>query len=258
MQAVARTGSVVVSEATRKLVEGYFQLQSIGPTKVKGVNEPVHVYEVTGLGPLRTRLQRAASRGYTKFVGREREMEALRRSAELARQGHGQIAAAVAEPGVGKSRLFDEFKARNQSDWMVLKALSVSHGKPTAYLPLVELLHDYFGIVLDDEPRRRREKVAGKVTMLDRSLEENLPHLFALLGIVEGVDPLVGMDEEIRRWRTQDAIKRNRAAPTTSPPGWLRARPAEILSIPDRVREALSLAKKVNAKGRLAVAVSID
>src|SRR5262249_5287876 len=108
MQAVARSGSGAVSEATRKLVEGYFQLQSIGPTKLKGVNEPVHVYEVTGLGPLRTRLQRAASRGYTKFVGREREMGALRRSAELARQGHGQMAAAVAEPGVGKSRLFHE------------------------------------------------------------------------------------------------------------------------------------------------------
>jgi len=77
MQAVARTGSVVVSEATRKLVEGYFRLKSIGPTKVKGVSEPVQVYEVTGPGPLRTRLQRAASRGYTKFVGREREMEAL-------------------------------------------------------------------------------------------------------------------------------------------------------------------------------------
>src|SRR5215471_8861720 len=103
----------------------------------------------------------------TKFVGREREMEALRRSAGLARQGHGQIAAAVAEAGVGKSRLVYEFKATNQTDWMVLEALSVSHGKATAYLPLVELLHDYFGIDPDDEPRRRREKVAGKVGMLD-------------------------------------------------------------------------------------------
>jgi hypothetical protein len=91
MQAVARSGSVVVSEATRKLVEGYFQLKSIGPTRVKGVNEPIHVYEVTGLGPLRTKLQRSANRGYTKFVGRELEMGALKHAAELAREGHGQI-----------------------------------------------------------------------------------------------------------------------------------------------------------------------
>jgi len=84
MQAVARTGSVVVSEVTRKLVEGYFQLRSIGPTRVKGVTEPVQVYEVTGLGPLRTRLQRSAAHGYTKFIGREREMDTMKHAAELA------------------------------------------------------------------------------------------------------------------------------------------------------------------------------
>ena len=99
MQAVARTGSVVVSEATRKLVEGYFQLKAIGPTKVKGISEPIQVHEVVGLGPLRTRLQRAASRGYTKLVGRQREMETLKHAAGLAQAGHGQIVAAVAEPG---------------------------------------------------------------------------------------------------------------------------------------------------------------
>src|SRR6516165_9272866 len=122
MQAVARTGSVVVSEATRKLVEGYFQLKSIGPTKVKGISEPIQVYEVTGLGPLRTRLQRAASRGYTKFVGRHAEMEALKRAAERSETGHGQIVAAIADAGVGKSRLFDEFKATSQFGWTRLEA----------------------------------------------------------------------------------------------------------------------------------------
>src|SRR5262249_37326825 len=73
MQAVAPTGSIAISETTRRLVEGYFALKSLGPTKVKGVSEPVNVYEVTGLGPLRTRLQRSAGRGLTKFVGREHE-----------------------------------------------------------------------------------------------------------------------------------------------------------------------------------------
>jgi class 3 adenylate cyclase len=113
MQAVAPTGSIAISEQTRKLVEGYFQLRPLGPTRIKGVSEPVNVYEVTGLGPLRTRLQRAAGRGLTKFVGREREMEALEHAAEQARSGHGQIVAAIAEAGTGKSRLFYEFKAKN-------------------------------------------------------------------------------------------------------------------------------------------------
>ncbi|MGA7871219.1 MAG: adenylate/guanylate cyclase domain-containing protein, partial [Candidatus Binatus sp.] len=129
MQAVAPVGSIAVAEPTRKLCEGYFALQPLGPTKVKGVSEPVNVYEVTGLGPLRTRLQRSAGRGYTKFVGRNREMDAMKAAAEQAKTGHGQIVAAIGEPGVGKSRLLFEFKAVSQSGWMVLEAFSVSHGK---------------------------------------------------------------------------------------------------------------------------------
>ena len=85
MQAVAPTGSIAISGQTRKLVEGYFQLKGLWPTRVKGVSEQVEVYEVTGLGPLRTRLQRSAGRGLTKFVGREREMEALKHAAEQAK-----------------------------------------------------------------------------------------------------------------------------------------------------------------------------
>jgi AAA ATPase domain len=105
------------------LCEGYFLLKSLGLTRVKGISEPIHVYEVNGLGPLRTRLQRSVGRGLTKFVGREREMEALRHSLEQARTGRGQIVAAMAEPGVGKSRLFFEFKATSQSGWMVLETV---------------------------------------------------------------------------------------------------------------------------------------
>src|ERR1019366_5624450 len=110
MQTAAPVGSIAVSEATRKLCEGYFILKPLGATKVKGVSEPVNVYEATGLGPLRTRLQRSAGRGLTKFVGREREMEALKHAAQQAKGGSGQIVAAMAEAGTGKSRLFFEFK----------------------------------------------------------------------------------------------------------------------------------------------------
>src|SRR5258708_32430932 len=111
MEALARTGSTAIGEDTRRLVGGFFALGALGRTIVKGVSEPVNVYEVTGLGPLRTRLQRSAGRGLTKFVGREREMEALKHTAEQAKSGHGQIVATMAEAGVGKSRPYCEFKA---------------------------------------------------------------------------------------------------------------------------------------------------
>jgi class 3 adenylate cyclase len=124
LQTLATPGSTVITGSMRGLVEGYFQLKELGPTRIKGVSEPVKLFEVTGLGPLRTRLQRAAGRGLTKFVGREREIEALRHAATLARDGRGQLVAVIAEPGVGKSRLFYEFKLRSQSDWLLLEAFS--------------------------------------------------------------------------------------------------------------------------------------
>ena len=98
----------------------------------------------------------------------------MRRALELAREGHGQIVAAMGEPGVGKSRLFFEFKAVAQSGCLVLEAYSVSHGKASAYLPVIDLLKSYFEIAAEDDERKRREKVAGKIVMLDRTLEDTL------------------------------------------------------------------------------------
>ena len=111
MQTVAATGTITATEDTRKLCEGYFTFRSLGPTRVKGVSEPVNVHEVTGLGPLRTRLQASARRGLSRFVGREAELAQMKRALELAKSGRGQIVAAVGEAGVGKSRLFFEFQA---------------------------------------------------------------------------------------------------------------------------------------------------
>ena len=208
MQTVAPISSIAATQQTRKLCEGYFTFKPLGPTTVKGVSEPVNVFEVTGLGPLRTRLQVAAQRGLTKFVGRQAELEQMKRALELARSGHSQIVAAMDEPGVGKSRLFFEFKAIAQSGCLVLEAYSVSHGKASAYLPLIDLLKSYFEIMPEDDERKRREKVAGKIVMLDRALEDTLPYLFGLLGIAEGDDPLAELDPQLKRRRTLEAIKR--------------------------------------------------
>jgi predicted ATPase len=208
MQVVAPTGSIAISEATRKLVEGYFLVKALGPAMVKGLAEPVNVYEVTAIGALRTRLQASAQRGLTRFVGRETELMQMRRALESAREGHGQIVAAMGEPGVGKSRLFFEFKAVAQSGCLVLEAYSVSHGKASAYLPVIDLLKSYFEIVNEDDERKRREKVAGKVVILDRTLEDTLPYLYSLLGISESDDPLAPLDPQTRRRRTLEAIKR--------------------------------------------------
>src|SRR6266478_2590041 len=179
MEALAPTGSIAVTETTQRLCEGYFTFRALGPARVKGVSEPVNVHEVTGIGTLKTRLQRAAGRGLTKFVGREQEMAEMRRVLELAKQGRGQIVAAIGEAGLGKSRLFYEFKATAQSGCLVLETFSVSHGKASAYLPIIDFLNNYFEIEAEDDARKRREKVGVKVLILDRRLEDTLPYMFA-------------------------------------------------------------------------------
>jgi predicted ATPase len=135
-------------------------------------------------------------------------MTALKHAAELARQRHGQIVAVKGDPGVGKSRLFFEFKATSQSGWMVLETFSVSYGKASAYLPLIDLLQSYFKIVNDDEPRTRREKITGRVLALERALEDTLPYLFALLGLTDSNDPVAQMDVRVKKRRTLEAVTR--------------------------------------------------
>ena len=208
MQTAAPADGIVVSDDTRRLVEGYFELRGLGPTEIKGIAEPVNVYEVVGTGTLHSHFDLAARRGLTKFVGRERELEQMQRALELAMSGNGQIVAVVAEAGTGKSRLFYEFKAKLPADCKLLEAYSVSHGKASAWLPVLELLRDYFGIQDTDDPATRREKVRTALEGLDPALQDPLPYLFGLLGIVEGADPLAQMDPQIKRQRSLDAIKR--------------------------------------------------
>src|SRR6266849_4545389 len=157
MEGLAPGGSVVVSEHTYKLAEGYFEFKPLGAARVKGVSEPVNIYEVLGVGPLRTRLQVAARRGLVRVVGRQNELEQMKRALEQAKAGHGQIVGVMDEPGVGKSRLFHEFKMLSQKDCLLLETFSVSHGKAYPYLPLIELLNNYFPTTPPDDERRRRE-----------------------------------------------------------------------------------------------------
>src|SRR5262245_9392986 len=183
MEQLADPGTIVVTPATLGLVEGRVEVASLGPVVIKGITEPLEVFEVTGVGVASTRLRAAARRGLTRFVGRDGELEQLWRSQELAAKGRGQVAAVVGEAGVGKSRLVYEFThSHRMQGWLILEAASVSYGKATSYLPVIALLKGYFKIQDRDDLREIREKVTGKLLALDRALE---PTLAALLSLVD-------------------------------------------------------------------------
>ena len=157
MEQMAMPGSILITASTLALAEGYVGVRPLGPVTVKGLSEPTEVFELTGGGLARTRLQAAAARGLTRFVGRDVEVAAVRQALERAHAGQGQVIALVGEPGVGKSRVVWEFTHSHRTrDWLVLESGSVSHGKATPYLPVIGLLKAYFQIEDRDDVKKIR------------------------------------------------------------------------------------------------------
>jgi class 3 adenylate cyclase/tetratricopeptide (TPR) repeat protein len=209
MEQLASPGSILLAPDTLRLAEGYVQVKALGPVQVKGLSEPVEVYDLLGAGAARSRLQAAAARGLTKFVGRDAELDTLRRTLEQAASGHGQVVALVGEPGVGKSRLVWEFAHSHRTQgWLALESGSVSYGKATSYLPVIDLLKSYCGIEDRDDPRRMREKLTGKLLTLDPALQPTLPAFLALLDLPVEDPQWQALDPPQRRQRTLDALKR--------------------------------------------------
>jgi class 3 adenylate cyclase/tetratricopeptide (TPR) repeat protein len=205
---MAKPGSVLITPATLRLAEGYVWVKSLGPVSIKGLGEPMEVFELTGAAS-RTRLQVAAGRGLTRFVGRSTELDQLRVALELAGGAHGQVVALVGEPGVGKSRLVWEVAhSHRTAGWLVLESSSVSYGKASAFLPVIDLLKGYFGIEDRDDPRRVREKLIGKLLALDENLQPALPILEGLLDVSVHDAAWTNLGPDQRRRRVLDAVKR--------------------------------------------------
>ncbi len=210
MEQLALPGTIRLTAETLRLAEGFVQVKPLGPIPMKGVAEPVEVFELLGAAAVRTRLQAARARGFTRFVGRDAEMEQIRQAAEQAKGGRGQLVAVVGEPGVGKSRLFHEFVHSHRTHgWLVREASSVSYGKATPFLPLADLLRGYFRIEDRDDTRSVRAKVTGTMLTLDRKLEDAVPAVSWLLDALPVDDAFLALEPALRR----RARRRRRQAP---------------------------------------------
>ena len=209
MEQLAAPGSVLLTAATLRLVEGLVRVQGLGPVPVKGLSEPVEVFELVGVTALRRRLQAAAARGLSPFVGRQSELEALRQALARAGADQGQVVALMGEPGVGKSRLVYEFlQSHHTQGWLRLESGSVSYGKATAYLPVCDLLKTYCHIEDRDDLRTVRAKITGQLLTLDDTLQDTVPAVLALFEALPADSPFLALDPLQRRGRTLEALKR--------------------------------------------------
>jgi adenylate cyclase len=191
VEQLAEPGKAYLTHATAALVRGYFELEDLGPFEIKGVSAPVHVYELASVGDARTRLDVSSARGFARFVGRDEELAALEAALDRVGQGSGEVVGIVAEPGVGKSRLCHEFIARcRERGYEVNYGTGQAHARRIPFGAALDMLRAYFGIAEDDDPRRARDKVAGRLLLLDERFKDALPVLFDFLGIPDPERPV--------------------------------------------------------------------
>jgi class 3 adenylate cyclase/tetratricopeptide (TPR) repeat protein len=208
MEQLANPGTILVTTAFARLTEGSLRFKPLGPISVKGLPDPVEVFELVGAEPVRMRLQAAPAYGLTRFVGRQTELQALNEALERAATGRGQVVTIIGEPGVGKSRLLYEFiHSPLTEDWLVLETSCMSYSKDNPYLAVRNLLTAYFQIDDRDDERMVLEKVEKRLTP-DAALWHTRPALLALLDVTVDEPEWQALDPHQRRLRMMDGVKR--------------------------------------------------
>jgi adenylate cyclase len=200
MEALAEPGKAFLTESTAALAAGFLELKDLGEFEIKGASHPVDVFELTGVGAARSRLDLSRERGFSRFVGREAEMASLERALARAEAGDGAVVGICAEPGIGKSRLSHEFAERCRERGLeVFEAQAQAHGSSIPLMPVLQMLRAYFGIG-DREPERlTREKIAGRTLLLDPEFADDLPLLFDFLGVPDPERPVAQLQPEARQ-----------------------------------------------------------
>ena len=209
VEQLAQAGAVYLSDATARLVGGYFELRALGRTELKGIPQSIELYELVGALTASSRIEVAKARGLTRFVGREEEMRVLKAALARAQEGYGQVVGVVGDPGLGKSRLCLEFVEQCRTQGLIVhEAHCPAHGKNVPFLPLLELFRSYFGVTRQDSNEEARRKIADMTLGLDRELEETLPVLFEFMGVRDANAPASTMDSDIRQRMLFDLIHR--------------------------------------------------
>ena len=209
MEALAEPGKAYLTEHTAELARGFLDLRDLGEFEIKGASHPVEVFELAGVGQARSRLDLARERGFSRFVGREREMERLQEALGRANEGEASAIGVVAEAGVGKSRLYHEFVERCRSEGTeVFQAQGQAHGKSIPFMPILQMLRAFFGIADSDPEQMAREKIAGRALLLDASFADDLPLIFDFLGVPDPDRPAPQMSPEARQRALADVLCR--------------------------------------------------
>jgi len=209
MEQLAESGCVYITEHTNKLIEGFFRVRDLGISMVKGVRQPIRIYELVGIRKYQSRLDISRERGFSRFIGRGDEMAILDSALEQALSGQGNVVGVVGEPGVGKSRLCYEFLELNRDRGVTIcKANCASHIQTVPLLPVLQLLRNIFGISEQEQEEETRKKIAGTLILLDEAFKDTLPIWFEFLAVTDPQQSVIKADSEERQRRLFALIQR--------------------------------------------------
>ena len=208
MEGAAETGSILISENTFRLTEGYFDFEPVGEVKVKGKEQPIKAYKVLGQRHVTTRVDACVGKGLSPFVGRSVELQLLGRCLEQANEGHGQVVGIMGEPGVGKSRLICQFRdSLPASDYTIIEGGCIHYGDAIPYLPILDMLKDYFDIKEDEDESSIKKKISEKVAQLNIQPSQILPPLYEILSLTGEDEKYFKLDGKQRRDKVFEAIR---------------------------------------------------
>jgi adenylate cyclase len=209
MESLASPDTCYATAQTVALAGGYFSFENLGKFRVKGVADEVEAHRLIGLGAARTRFDISRAKGLSRFVGRTADLRTLEDATEQTDAGDAQVVGVVAMAGTGKSRLCFEFLERCRARGMqVFESRAVAHGKNIPFLPILELMRAFFGITLEDDDRSAREKIAGRMVLLDLGFADALPLLFDFLGVAESQQTPLRIEPDARQRQLLTVIRK--------------------------------------------------
>lgn len=208
MESMAAAGTILVSENTFKLARDFFEFESLGKVAVKGKAKPQDMYRLIKPGPIETRIEASLAKGWTKFVGRQKEINTLTGAFDKVRGGSGQVVGTVGEAGVGKSRLLIEMsKAISKEEYTYLEGRCLPYGGAMPYLPMRDIVRAFFSIQDGDQEFIIKSKLQEKISQLDIQPETILPPLQELLSLGVDDEKYLQLDPGVKKMRTFEAIR---------------------------------------------------
>ena len=208
LQRLAAPDTVVISAATQQLVQGLFTCQALGTHALKGVSQPIAVYQVLGASAAQSRFEATVTTGLTPLVGREEEVGLLRRRWEQVAEGHGQVVVLSGEAGIGKSRLVQELRQWSEhTGGRRLTFRCSPYAQQSALYPVIDHLQRALQWQRDDTPAAKLAKLEQGLRGYRLSQPEAVPLFAALLSLPhpEAYPPLT-LSPQRQKQRTWEAL----------------------------------------------------